>query len=92
MSTLTTQGVLPLFFCSLTGLRPVTSLDTISDSGFWGLLFHTCYLSIKSLGGPSLICIRTVFLFYSFCIRAYLSVVCTYLIPNKGVLRGGANG
>ncbi|KAF8736433.1 hypothetical protein AX14_000306 [Amanita brunnescens Koide BX004] len=31
------------------GLRPVTSYDAISDSGLWGLLYYTGYLTIENV-------------------------------------------
>jgi hypothetical protein len=51
----------PLFFCRLVGLRPVTSYDTISDAGLWGLLYYTGYLTVESIGNRSMVCVRTIF-------------------------------
>jgi hypothetical protein len=51
----------PPFLCRLVGLRPVTSYDTISDSGLWGLLYYTGFLTIESVVNRSNVCVRTMF-------------------------------
>jgi hypothetical protein len=49
------------FFCCQVGLRPVTSYDAISDSGLWGLLYYTGYLTIESVVNRPMVCVRTIF-------------------------------
>jgi hypothetical protein len=41
---------------SLSHLTDTSRLDTISDSGLWGLLYYTGYLTVHNFQGPSLVC------------------------------------
>ena len=51
--------------------------DTISDSGLWGLLYHTGYLTVQTYAESSLVRDRIALL-----IQAHLSAVYIYL-PNS---------
>ena len=67
-----------LFFCGSVGLRLVTSYDAISDSGLWGLLYYTGYLTIESVLDRSMVCVRTIFF-----IHAHVSIVSIYFSNTK---------
>ena len=59
------------FFCgSVQWLTTSHSFDAISDSGLWGLLYSTGYLTIESVSDRGVVCVRTIFV-----IRAHVSIV-----------------
>ena len=57
---------------------PVISYDAISDSGLWGPLYYTGYLTIESVLDRSMVCVRTIFF-----IRADVSIVSIYFSNTK---------